>query len=226
MRSKAGLSEIQNTILDRIKVRGSATISELAEGLAVSYEAVRLQVSQMHREGWLDKEVVRTAGAAAGRPLSQYSLTPAGEHLFPKFYDQLSIEVIDTVADRFGSEGLRDLLADLAEKRVQEWAPRLQGLDLEEKLAALELIYLPEDPHMEVEAEGDELRLIERSCPFLNVALERPALCSLTVSTLSKLLGRQVVREKTFQRGDGRCVFRVLATPHPADAEFRFESEG
>jgi predicted ArsR family transcriptional regulator len=50
---------------------------------------------------------------------------------------------------------------------------------------------------------------VENNCPFLNVAAQQPALCSVTVSTLTRLLGLQVTREERFQSGHGRCVFRV-----------------
>ena len=52
--------------------------------------------------------------------------------------------------------------------------------------------------------------LIERNCPFLDVANRRPALCSVTVNTLSRLLGRRVERVRTFQNGHGRCAFRIV----------------
>ena len=80
---------------------------------------------------------------------------------------------------------------------------------------------------MDVDNTDGELRLIERNCPFLNVASRRPALCSVTVSTLSRLLGYRVVREKRFQDGDGRCVFRVqLDDPIEVDDfQFAFENE-
>jgi hypothetical protein len=59
------------------------------------------------------------------------------------------------------------------------------------------------------------------------VATRRPALCSVTVSTLSRLLGYQVTREKRFQACDGRCVFRVhLDQPvEPDTFRFAFEDE-
>ena len=54
-------------------------------------------------------------------------------------------------------------------------------------------------------------RVIERNCPYLNAAMKRPALCSVTVNSLTRLLGVRVDREERFQNGDGRCVFRVYA---------------
>lgn len=226
-----GLSETRRTILYIVKRDGAASIAEIAQELGVSYETVRLQVGQMRSEGWLEPHVERRADGAraspsAGRPLSRYYLTAAGEHLFPKHYDALSVALIDAVIDRLGTEGLAHILQNLTEARVSRWGPVLEGLTLEEKIEALKGIYLEEDPFTSVEkSTSGELRLVERNCPFLNVALERPALCSLTVSTLTRLLGFKVVREKRFQAGDGRCVFRIL-TDHPIGPDpppFTFE---
>lgn len=123
------------------------------------------------------------------------------------------------------SEMRKAILADLTDARVREWAPRLEGLGLERRLRALRGIYVDGDPFVTVERDEDGLRLVERNCPFLNVASRRPALCSLTVSVLTRLLGHRVVREERFQAGDGCCAFRVLED-RPVDPEtYRFELE-
>jgi predicted ArsR family transcriptional regulator len=80
---------------------------------------------------------------------------------------------------------------------------------------------------MAVEPVEGGYRLIERNCPFINTAMNRPSLCSVSVNALTKVLGVRVAREEKFQNGDGRCVFRVYAD-EPVDAttmEFRLESE-
>lgn len=208
----AEMSEVRRAILGIVKRRGSAAIGELAEELRVSYEAVRQQITQLHREGWLLKRIDRGGDRRrVGRPQARYRLTPAGDHLFPKHYDLLTVELMDAVTSGFGADGLHEVLGKLADARVKEWLPRLEGLDVESRLEMLRGIYQEDDPFVSVDRtnEGD-LRLIERNCPFLNVATQRPALCSLTVAILSRLLGRGVVREERFQNGDGRCTFRVL----------------
>ncbi|HUF79131.1 MAG TPA: MarR family transcriptional regulator [Thermoanaerobaculia bacterium] len=221
----AGLSPMRKAILGIVKRGGSAAVGELAAELAVSYEAVRQQVRQLHREGWIERRVARDV-SRVGRPEARYRLTPAADHLFPKHYDALSVELLDAVGERFGQGGVRAILADLTDARVREWEPRLQGMDLEERLAALQGIYLDGDPFVSVERGADgALRLVERNCPFLSVAEKRPALCSITVSALTRLLRRRVVRERTFQAGDGCCAFRVL-DQKPVDADrYRFELE-
>lgn len=218
------MSEMRKAILTIVKRRGLSAITELADELEVSYEAARQQVNQLHHEGWVQKQIDRSH-ARVGRPRARYRLTPAGDHLFPKHYDALTVELLDAVGERFGGEGIRAILADLTDARVREWAPRLEGLGLEQRLQALRGIYLDGDPFVTVERDEHGLRLVERNCPFLNVASRRPALCSLTVSVLTRLLGQRVVREERFQAGDGCCAFRVLED-RPVDPEtYRFELE-
>lgn len=191
---------------------------------------MRQQLLQLHREGWVEASVERRADAArTGRPATTYSLSAAGDHLFPKHYDALAVAVIDAIGDELGPEAMLRVLARVSDDRVQSVAPSLSDLPLAERVDALKNWYLADDPYMEIErvqdAAGGDFRLIERNCPFLNTAMRRPALCSVSVNALTRLLGVRVEREETFQNGDGRCVFRVRSA-EPVDAEpwtFRLE---
>lgn len=203
------LPHTRQTILDVIKRQGPLTIAALAEHLQMSAEAVRQQLVQSERDGWVER-FQRPGQRAAGRPQSEYRLTAAGEELFGKRYSELTVEVLDAVAQQLGPEALTNILAELTETRVRQWEPRLRGLNLRERLEALREIYAEDDPFTDVEEDGQGLRLVERDCPFHQVAMRRPLLCSVTVSVLTRLLGVQVVREERFQNGDGRCAFRVL----------------
>ncbi|MCI0395330.1 MAG: winged helix-turn-helix transcriptional regulator [Chloroflexi bacterium] len=221
------ISDVQQQILTFIKQQGETTNANIAEHLDVSYEAVRQQLRQLVAAQLVVSRKRRDEGQRAGRPTQVYTLSAAGDHLFPKAYDELAVELIDTLAAALGPEALRQVLASFTDENVRQWAHHLQDKSLLERLEALKGIYLENDAYMAVsqdEARG-ELRLVERNCPFLNVASRRPALCSVTVSTLSRLLGYTVTREKRFQDGDGRCVFRVhLHQPVNAEA-FRFAYE-
>ncbi len=212
----AHLPEIRRALLAQLKHVGPSTTAELAEHAGVTYEAVRQHLRALASDGFVSKQKARPQGA--GRPTSRYALTPAGDHAFAKRYDTLAVDLIDAAVGVLGPEALELLLARLTDDRVREWAPRMAGLSLEERLLALREIYLDDDPFTSVETGTDGLRLIERNCPFLNVASRRPAVCSVTVSALTRLLGAEVVRDERFQEGDGRCVFRVLAD-RPVDPE-------
>lgn len=201
------LSDLQKAILSLLK-QGKSTLTELSEALDVSFEAVRRQVHWMHQQGFVERNLDRRK--TVGRPQSRYTLTPEGEHLFPKSYDDLAVELIDHVAERLGAPALEAVLESFIEARVRRWEPAMEGKSLPERLSVLQEIYREDDPHTSVESGPDGYRLVERDCPFLSVANRRPALCQVTESTLSRLLGHKVVREEKFQEGHGRCVFRVL----------------
>ena len=209
----------RQSILEALKREGPLAIAQLAERLAMSGEAVRQQLVQLQREGWIEALHDRAAGRHSGRPAARYRLTQAGDHVFPKHYDALTVAVLDAVSSELGPEALDRILASLTDAQARVWEQRLAGKSVRERVEALRGVYEGEDPFMEAEEVSGGFRLIEHNCPFLNVALERPALCSLTVSLLSRLLGFEVVREERFQSGDGRCSFRVLMDkPRAPDA--------
>lgn len=220
----ANVADVQQKILALLKQHGEITTADIAGHLDVSYEAVRQQVKQLEAMQLVERRK-RPNPSGLGRPLRYYSLSAAGDHLFPKNYDDLAVELIDAIGGELGPDALRRVLARLADAQVAQWESQLAGKDLEERLEALEDIYLENDPFTEVSKEGDHLQLVERNCPYLNVASRRPALCSLTVSVLSRLLGHRVTRVKRFQDGDGRCSFRVHVDQPIESPAFHFESE-
>jgi len=214
----------RNRLLGYLKQKGGATAAELARQLHITREGVRQQLQVLEREGWIAR-ARRARKAHVGRPAITYEITTAGDHLFPKRYDNLSLNLVDAVAEQLGEKALITLLTALTDQQVEHWRPRLAGKSLAERLKALKGIYFEDDNHTSVQHDSRGYMLVERNCPFLNVALKRPRLCSVTVSTLTRLLGVRVVREERFQDGDRRCVFRVLAD-EPVDVRrFRFRLE-
>lgn len=217
------LPRTRAAIMEFLKRQGNATCADIAKHLGHTPEAVRQHLVALGGEGWVAREGT-SAENRPGRPSVHYRLTDAGDHLFPKHYDAMSIELIDTLVERLGESGLRDMLAAITDRQVERWETELSGLGLQAKLEKLKGIYFENDPYTRVERDGDGFVLIERNCPFLNVAMRRPALCSVTVSTLSRLLGVRVYREARFQDGDRHCAFRVRPD-RPLDKGFRFEFE-
>ncbi len=211
------------------------TIRALAAGLGITYEAVRQQLAELVRAGWVTarRAPAQAGAAAAGTPAPkpgpasrQYRLSAAAEHLFPKHYDELSVELVQHVLERFGGAGVVAILSRMTDARVARWAPLLEGLSLEEKLKTLSSLYENNDAYMQVEWQEGAPALVERNCPFFSVAQKHPAICSVSVNTLERLLGFRVVREQRFQAGHGRCVFRVrLDEPRPQAEPFALEQK-
>ncbi len=195
-------------MLIHVKERGGATIAELAAHIGISDEGARQHLLRMERKGWIRRRETRPTGGRAGRPAAVYEVSPAGEAFFPKRYDELSVALADILVESQGGAALEAALARITDSWVDAWSPRLEGKSLDERLALLKDYYLPGDPFLTIERNGG-VALVEHNCPFLNVAMARPALCSITVNALTRLLGYRVYRRRTFQKGDGCCEFRV-----------------
>jgi predicted ArsR family transcriptional regulator len=199
----AQLPDSRRAILTELKNRGVATISQLAAVLQLTGEAVRQQLLQLQREGWVSTAVPKGDRRRTGRPASVFRLTPAGDHLFPKAYDELASNLLAFSGD--------DPLRRWTDAKVNAAEPSVRGLPLDVKVNALKGLYSNEDPYMSVESTRDGYRLVERNCPYYNVAMENASICRVSVDVLSRLFGVRVEREETFQNGDGRCAFRVFA---------------
>lgn len=221
------LSGTRKSILMLLKQNGSETISSLSRKLTISSEGIRLHLIQLERDGYIKRNTEKST-SKGGRPAIKISLTSKGESIFPKHYNALTIEVMDTVDQQLGKEAVKKILSAMVDTRVREWEQRLKGLSLVEKLEALKNLYIQNDLFMDVDDDHETKStiLIERNCPFYDVAMQRPVLCNVTLNSLTRLLGYRVVREKRFQDGDGCCVFRVK-TDQPIDLPaFSFEDEG
>lgn len=223
----ASIPEPRRSLLVALKLGGAQRIGDLAEAIGITYEGTRQHLQQLELQGWAFKRVERDS--TPGRPGSRYRLTDAGDHLFPKEYEELAVALIDAAGERLGAAAVRTLLEEVARRKVEKWRPALEGQALPQRLEALRNIYLKDDPFCRVEhgdGDGAPSRLVELNCPYLEVARRRPALCSVTVSVLRELLGRKVVRTERFQDGCGRCVFTVAEEAAPAEAPlFDWEPE-
>ena len=213
-----------------IKTEGFVSIPRIAEALGVSHEAARKHVVELQRSGWIEADCgpdeAKRREAVPGRPPVRYCLTAAGDHLFPKKYPQLLVDLLDTVAAEGGAEGATAVLARFTDERVAELEPRVPSTSIKRTMESLRKIYSDDDPYAEVERRGEDYVVIERNCPYLHFAMERPEICSTTVSTLRRLSGCEVVRERRFQDGDGRCEFHVrTAQASPERKAVRFEKE-
>ena len=213
------MPDSRRAILTTLKRRGPATIAQLADALGLTGEAVRQQLLQLHRDGWVEARIERSEERArTSRPATIYRLSEAGDHLFPKHYDTLSVSMLDAVAEEIGEGALTRVLGRMADEKVAQFGAGLRGLTLAQKVTALKNWYFDDDPFMDIEEDGGVYRLVERNCPYLNMAMRRPIFCSVSVNAISRVLGYRVVREERFQNGHGRCVFRVLED-QPIDSE-------
>lgn len=201
MASHSGVAEL-------LKFEGPLALSTLAVELGLTYEAVRQVIEKMEVQGFVERSGPRKP-AGRGRPAQCWRLTVRGEHLFPKKYDELS-DALLTAMGTGPLNGHYSLLAGIAGVKALVLTGEAPTQNLQDRLEIVRKIYGDDDVFLSIKQSDDGIDIIEHNCPYLNVALAHPALCSVTTNVMSTVLDRQVVRTETFQEGSGRCVFRVL----------------
>src|SRR5207237_10172593 len=132
------LPDSRRAILLALKREGPSTIARLAAKLQLTGEAVRQQLLQLQREGWIEAKIAREQERGrTGRPATRYSLTEAGDHLFPKNYDLLNVTMIDAIAGELGHDAAVRVLRRVCDERVTAAEGQGVGRPLEERLNRL-----------------------------------------------------------------------------------------
>src|SRR6184192_1076798 len=99
--------ETQTRLLHLLR-RSRRSITELAEKLGLTDNAVRTHIAVLRREGIV--EDVGTQRDTGGKPARLYGVTREGEEVFPKAYAPVLGMMIDEVIRRDGREHAVDLL--------------------------------------------------------------------------------------------------------------------
>ena len=74
------LPDSRRAILVALKQQGAATIAQLADLLQLTGEAVRQQLLQLQRDGWIDSNIDRGSHerGRTGRPATTYAVRAGG----------------------------------------------------------------------------------------------------------------------------------------------------
>lgn len=168
--------------------RGERTVSDLADTLDLTGNAIRAQLTKLERD-----ELVVPTGKRPGvrKPEIVYGLTEQAETLFPKAYDALLDEVLQILSER-GDE-VEDLLREAGRRLADRYSDRVSAEDPNERIeqAGAVLEEMGGVPAVET-GENGEVVVRGTNCPFGAVVPHHPAVCKMTESLLAHLTGRSV----------------------------------
>ncbi len=199
--------ETRQQILLLLRRKGPMTAAELSEDLGIGAVGVRQHLALLERDGLVHASGVRRA---VGRPSHLYALTEAAEALFPKAYDHLLIDALEFVRQQGGEESIEQLFEARRRRLYAEYAPRLEGRSLPERVAELAAILNEHGYMCEWRRLPDgAIELIEHNCPIDCVARSYPQACIHERTLYEDLLRVPVERQQTIA-ADGRCCrFRI-----------------
>lgn len=200
------LTSTRGRILDLLR-RSEHTVSELAESLDLTENAIRNHLSALERDGLVETRGVRREGV--GKPARVYGFPLAAENFFPKAYDAVLAQVLTLLAERLGRAELRSFLEQAGHRAGQGVVP--EGAAFHERLDAMMDVVDELGGVAEVRRSNGDMRLQGFSCPLSTVTGDHPEACKLVEGLLSEILGVDV-REVCDRGGRPRCAF-VMRVP-------------
>jgi predicted ArsR family transcriptional regulator len=196
----------RQAILDYLRFHGQATVKELGEHLGLTPTGIRQHLTVLERDTLIQ---AREERGHVGRPALVYQLTPQGDELYPKKYDELANALIEEAREMLGPEALQRLMKNVAARFARQYTPRLEGRPPVERLEATGSIISDRGNIVEVESSDDDYLIRKYSCPFWNVATRNSAVCALDVEFVRQLAGADARLSTSLLRGDPCCTFRI-----------------
>src|SRR5260370_30911396 len=199
---RAPIDSRRGTILAFLKMRGHATLGDIASQLEISKQGALRHLEALEEAGLAT--VASAAPHGRGRPESVYQLTPAAGSHFPDGHRELTGELVEFVSD----EQLKRFFERRAAKLEAEYAPRLAGLDFEARVRELAKL-APEHGHLAqvVELAEGGLAIRHCNCPIQDVAARTGLPCLNEQQMDERLLGAPVTRSTWMAESASDCTY-------------------
>ena len=197
-------------ILFTLKTRGPLSAQQLGNELAITSMGAR-----KHLEQWQELGLVDSFDQAEkqGRPTRYWQLTAAGHARFPDRHSDLTLQMINSVREVFGEQGLNKLIANREQQSLATYQTKLgQYKSLRAKAKALAQLRDEEGYMAElVTHEEGGFLLIENHCPICAAASACQNFCRSELAVFQQALGDEVViqRQEHLLSEGRRCVYWI-----------------
>jgi DeoR family suf operon transcriptional repressor len=196
----------RSAVLVQLKRAQPLTAKELAGRLGVSLNGARHHLKELEADGLVAYE---REHRAVGAPAYAYRLTPAGEALFPRRYEETLTGLLDHIVERDGRGSAVALLESHFAELARRLNAELAGCTPAERLHAVGRVLSDEGYMAEVSTGEAGGILTEHNCAIPAVAERFPEVCAAEARFLSDVLGAQVDRREHMLSGCSACEYHV-----------------
>lgn len=192
-----------------LKTHAACGTSDIARALGVTSEAVRQQIAKLVEQGLVEGAIVRSG---VGRPKQLWQLTASGHARFPNTHAQLTVQLIESIANVFGQDGVVRMIDHRNARQLANYQARLASAkSLSERIRRLAEIRTEEGYMARVERDGADFLFIEDHCPICAAAKSCQRFCASELEQFQLLLKGvgEISREEHLLSAGRRCVYRV-----------------
>lgn len=203
-----GMQSTRERVLQTLQRNQRCTINELADSVDINPISVRHHIAKLQAEGLVDSLEERHG---VGRPRRLYFLTESGLERFPTRYIRMSNRLLEQIKQKMPVSIVREFFVQMAEDLLEEQAGErdLQALSIEERLDLIQSMLQREGFTVEWERFGDEYRIRETNCPYLQVGQKHPEVCVMDQTLISTVLSIPAEKVRCVLNGDTHCTYVV-----------------
>ena len=184
------------------------TINQLAVAVGINPISVRHHLTNLQVEGLVSTDEERHG---VGRPRLVYFLTEAGTEHFPTRYLRLTTRLLTQMKESMTEPVVSKLFAQMADGLAEEYASQMKGLNMEERLDLAKTLLTEEGFNIEWEKTGTQYQIHEITCPYLQIGLSHPEVCTVDQTLISKMLAVPAEKVQCLLQGDAHCTYVVQA---------------
>ena len=202
-----GYRGTRGEILTALKMSQPLTAKELADKFGVTPNALRRHLKELENEGIVryQREI-----RGVGGPVFAFSLTDAGEALFPRGYERALSEILDLVREQQGDEGIVQLFQRRWEEIARVARPELERLPVEQRATRLAELLTSLGYMAEARPVAGALPVLtEHNCAIRLIAERFPEVCAAEERFIADLLGAPVTRQAHIAKGANCCEYCI-----------------
>lgn len=197
-------------LLFLIKTRGPQTAVAMGELVGTTSVAVRQHMEKLAEKGLVESDDRRES---VGRPKKYWQLTEKGNQRFPDRHADLTLDMINSVVETFGEEGLEKLILKRENRSRKQYNSQIKtDASLKSKVKTLAKMREAEGYMAEVENVDGGYLLHENHCPICIAASSCQGFCRSELTLFQDVLGANadVTRESHIVSGARRCTYKIV----------------
>jgi predicted ArsR family transcriptional regulator len=200
------MKSTRDKILQTLLQKPRSTIIMLAEAVGINPISVRHHLTNLQMEGLVEGLEERHG---VGRPRLVYVLTDEGMERFPTRYMQLTTRLLSQMKDTMPGPVVANLFNQIAEDLVSQYSSDVQSLSMEERLDFVKEILAHEGFNVQWEKKDGQYQIHEISCPYYQIGIAHPEVCTVDQTLISKMLALPVNKVQCILSGAAHCTYVI-----------------
>jgi predicted ArsR family transcriptional regulator len=200
------MKSTKDRILQVLLRKPRIPINEIAEAVGINAISVRHHLSNLEKEGLIAAEEERHG---VGRPRLVYSLTEEGMERFPTKYLRLTTRLLAQLKETMPGPVVTQLFNQVAEDLANQYAADIKGLSMEERLDFVKELLAQEGFTVEWELKDGQYQIHEISCPYYQIGVAHPEVCTMDQTLISKMLAVPANKVQCILNGGSHCTYVV-----------------